>query len=320
MSSNNEFDLIDKFFVPLTAQAPGARGLLDDAAIISPSADNELVVTMDTIVAGVHYLANETPDNIVAKLMGSNLSDLAAMGAKPLGFTLSCGWASDVEIDEIKAFAKAMHEWVNDYTFPLLGGDTVKTPDTSVFSLTAFGEAPHGKSISRSGAQVGDDVFVSGTIGDGGLGLLAAQGDLPQLSSAHQAFLSNRYRIPQPRISLGCSLSGIATACIDISDGLIQDTGHIARTSGVRIELEWNKIPLSEASIAVLESNPEMMSTILTGGDDYELLFTGRDLANRSNLDFTKIGKVVEGSPEVNVLDTHGKLMEITKTGYNHFS
>lgn len=320
MSTNDEFDLIHKFFAPLTVQAPGARGLLDDAATLSPSDGYELVVTMDTIVAGVHYLPNESPDNIVAKLMGSNLSDLAAMGAKPLGFTLSCGWAKDVEISDIEAFASAMRDWVNDYTFPLLGGDTVKTPDTSVFTLTAFGETPDGKSISRSGAQVGDSVYVSGTIGDGALGLLAAQGQLPQLSPTHQAFLSSRYRIPQPRISLGQSLVGIATACIDISDGLVQDARHITRTSGVRLELEWDKIPLSDASKSALESNPDMMSTILTGGDDYELLFTARDFADLSNSSVTKIGKIAQGASEVHVLDTQGNLVELSKTGYNHFS
>lgn len=319
MSTNDEFDLIHKFFAPLSTKAPGARGLLDDAASLSPSDGYELVVTMDTIVAGVHYLANETPENIVAKLMGSNLSDIAAMGARPLGFTLSCGWGTDVEIIEIEAFASAMSDWVNDYAFPLLGGDTVKTPDTSVFTLTAFGETPLGKSISRSGAQVGDNVYASGTIGDGALGLLAAQGRLPQLSSTHQTFLANRYRVPRPRISLGQSLVGIATACIDISDGLIQDAGHIARTSGVYVELEWDKMPLSDASKAALESNPNMMSTILTGGDDYELLFTGRDLPKRSNTGVTKIGKIVQGAPGVNVLDTQGNLVEVNKTGYNHF-
>jgi thiamine-monophosphate kinase len=319
MSINDEFDLIHKYFVPLTAQAPGARGLLDDAASLSPSDGYELVVTMDTIVAGVHYLANETPENIVAKLMGSNLSDLAAMGARPLGFTLSCGWDTDVEIIEIEAFASAMSDWVNDYAFPLLGGDTVKTPDTSVFTLTAFGETPLGKSINRSGAKVGDGVYASGTIGDGALGLLAAQGHMSQLSSAHQAFLENRYRVPQPRVSLGQSLVGFATACIDISDGLIQDAGHIAHTSGVSIELEWDKMPLSDASKAAFESNPNMMSTILTGGDDYELLFTARDLPKRSNTDVTKIGKIVQGAPGVNVLDTQGNLVKVNKTGYNHF-
>lgn len=319
MSANDEFDLIRKYFAPMTAQAPGALGLLDDAAILSPTDGCDLIVTMDTIVSGVHFLADETPDNIVAKLMGSNLSDLAAMGAKPLGFTLSCGWAADVQISEIEAFATTMSTWVNDYAFPLLGGDTVKTPDTPVFTLTAFGETPRGKSISRGGAQVGDDVYVSGTIGDGGLGLLAAQGHLPQLSSAHQDFLANRYRVPQPRISLGQSLVGIATACIDISDGLIQDAGHIAQSSGVRIELEWNKIPLSDASKAALESNPDMMSNILSGGDDYELLFTADDMPNFSNSGVSKIGEIVQGAPGVQILDTHGDLVEISKTGYNHF-
>lgn len=319
MSTNDEFDLIQKIFAPLAAQTPGARGLLDDAATMSPSQGCELVVTMDTIVAGVHFLADETPANVVAKLMGSNLSDLAAMGAKPLGFTLSCGWAKNVEMRYIEIFADAMSDWINRYAFPLLGGDTVKAGEAPVFTLAAFGETPQGKAISRSGAQVGDDVYVSGSIGDGALGLLVAQDQLSQLSLADQTFLSDRFRVPQPRIALGQSLVGHATACIDVSDGIIQDAGHIADTSQVRIELNWAQIPLSDAAKAALESDPQMMSTILSGGDDYELLFTGRDIPNLMEVPVAKIGQVIPGMSGVDVRDVKGDLVELSKTGYNHF-
>ena len=293
---------------------------MDDAATLTPSDGCELVITMDTVVAGVHYLEDETPKNIVAKLIGSNLSDLAAMGAKPVGFTLSCGWPKDINTEEIRYFADAINDWVDGFSFPLLGGDTVKTPGDAVFTLTAFGETPSGQSISRSGAQVGDQVFVSGTIGDGALGLLAAQGELTMLSPEDQAYLANRYRVPEPRISLGQSLIGHATSCIDISDGLTQDLGHIANASNVRIELELEAIPLSNAAKRAINFDPELMSLVLTGGDDYEIAFTGSSIPSNNDETVTLIGKITTGDPKVEIYNENGSLVEITKTGYNHFN
>lgn len=320
MGVNDEFDLIHQYFAPLAADAPGARGLLDDAATITPSGGCELVVTMDTVVAGIHYLADETPENIVAKLIGSNLSDLAAMGATPRGFTLSCAWPQNIQTGDIAAFAHAMDDWVKAYSFPLLGGDTVKTQGDAVFTVTAFGEVAIGHSLSRSGAKAGNDVFITGTIGDGALGLLAAQGKLSMLSADDQAYLADRYRVPQPRISVGQSLVGCATACIDVSDGLLQDLGHMAHTSHVRIELEIDTIPISNAAKSVIESKPEMMSLMLSGGDDYELAFTSFSAPAHSAVPITRIGKVIAGDPDVVLKATDGSLVEIMKAGYNHFS
>lgn len=320
MGVNDEFDLIHQYFEPLSTGAPGARGLLDDAATITPSEGCELVVTMDTVAAGIHYLADEKPANIVAKLMGSNLSDLAAMGAIPRGFTLSCAWPKDINPDDIQAFAYALEDWVRTYSFPLLGGDTVKTTSNAVFTVTAFGDAPTGQAISRSGAKVSDDVFVTGTIGDGALGLLAAQNNLSTLSEDDLAYLADRYRVPQPRLSVGQSLVGQATACIDISDGLIQDLGHVANASNVQIELEIDDIPLSDAAKRIIKSNPEMMSLILSGGDDYELAFTGSSTPANSDVPITCVGKVVDGDPGVIARAADGSLVEIAKSGYNHFA
>lgn len=320
MGVNDEFDLIHQYFEPLTAGVPGARGLLDDAATISPSKGCELVVTMDTVVAGVHYLADEKPINIVAKLMGSNLSDLAAMGATPRGFTLSCAWPKDIHGDDIQAFAHAMGDWVQAYSFPLLGGDTVKTDGNAVFTVSAFGETPTGQAISRNGAKIGDNVFVTGTIGDGALGLLVAQNKFLDISDDDNAYLADRYRVPQPRISVGKSLVGQANACIDISDGLIQDLGHVSQTSNARIELELSAIPLSSAAKSLIESDPEMMSLILSGGDDYELAFTSANTPPTSDIPITRIGSVVTGEPGVIVKTSDGSLVEIAKSGYNHFA
>lgn len=320
MGVSDEFDLIHQYFAPLAADAPGARSLLDDAATMAPSDGCELVVTMDTVVSGVHYLADELPTNIVAKLIGSNLSDLAAMGANPIGFTLSCAWPQHTKTDDIAAFAHAMADWVTAYAFPLLGGDTVKTTGSAVFTVTAFGEVAIGQSLGRGGAQVGDDVFVTGTIGDGAFGLLAAQNRLPMISENHQVFLADRYRVPQPRVSEGKMLVGHATACIDISDGLIQDLGHVAHTSHARIELEIDAIPLSDAAKCVIESDPEMMSLALSGGDDYELAFTAPSTMSHSKVSMTRIGKIIAGDPDVVLKAADGGLVEVTKTGYNHFS
>lgn len=317
---SDEFDLIKKYFAPLATAAPGARGLLDDAAVIAPRDNHELVVTMDTIVEGVHYLAQETPTNIVAKLIGSNLSDLAAMGAVPLGFTLSCGWSNSATTEQIEAFATALKKWVDDYSFPLLGGDTVKTEGGAVFSVTAFGEVPVGQAIGRGGAKPGDAIYVSGTIGDGGLGLFAAQGKLPGIDEKHLNFLADRYRVPQPRIDIGRSLHGRASACIDISDGLVQDIGHIAQTSGVKIEIELDDIPLSAAAYSVVESNPDMRSVVMTGGDDYELAFTCQSPPETADIPVTQIGKVISGEPGVIVRDKNGEAVNIEKSGFNHFS
>lgn len=317
---NDEFNLIHEYFAPLAASAPGARGLLDDAAVIAPRHGNELVVTMDTVVEGVHYLKQETPDNIVAKLMGSNLSDLAAMGATPHGFTLSCGWSNDVTQAQIKAFSDALKDWVERFSFPLLGGDTVKTAGGGVFSVTAFGEVSSGSAIGRDGAGVGDNVYVTGTIGDGALGLLAAQNELRGISKIHESFLADRYRVPQPRINIGMSLIGRATACIDISDGLVQDLNHIAQTSGVRLEIETGTIPLSKAANSVIESDPDMRSVILTGGDDYELAFTSRQPPEAGDIPITKIGRVIAGEPGVMIVDETGEAVSFEKSGFNHFS
>lgn len=320
MGVSNEFDLINKYFAPLSARAPGARGLLDDAATLSPSDGCELVVTMDTVAEGIHFLPDEVPEHIANKLIGSNLSDLAAMGAKPVGFTLSCGWPKNVASEEVQAFAASLGDWVSRYSFPLLGGDTVSLNGDGVFTVTAFGEVPTGKALFRSGARVGDKMFVSGTIGDGSLGLSAAKAELGHIPEDDLAYLADRYRTPQPRINLGCLLSGEATACIDISDGLIQDVGHIASASNVRIEISSADIPLSAAARSLVESRPELMSNILTGGDDYELAFTASDAPDNTDVPTTLIGSVVNGPAGVCVFDEDGNEITVGKTGYNHFA
>ncbi len=311
---SGEFDIIQRYFAPLSAAAPGAFGLGDDAAVLAPRQGYEIVVTTDTIVAGVHYLEDAAPEHVVAKLIGSNLSDLAAMGAKPVCFTLNCAWTKGTSEQDISAFADALKAWVDDYSFPLLGGDTVAQEGQAVFTVTAFGEVRKGKALRRCGAKPGDGVYVTGTIGDGALGLKAAAGEL-KLDDAAKAFLIDRYRTPQPRIDVGLTLAGRASACIDISDGLVQDAGHIADQSGTDIVIEIVKLPLSDAARAAVTNDPALMSVVLGGGDDYELLFTSRNPIPGA----TRIGTVGEGEGTVTILKADGQPHSLSEIGYKHF-
>lgn len=313
----NEFDIIKRYFAPLSATAPGAFTLGDDACVLKPAAGQEFVMTTDTVVQGVHYLADAAPTDIVAKLVGSNLSDLAAMGAKPEGFTLSCAWSKTTSEADIAAFAAALKTWVDDYAFPLLGGDTVALEGPEVFTLTAVGAVPDGKALRRAGAKAGQKIYVTGTIGDGALGLLTAQGTLT-LGTPHADFLSDRYRRPQPRIATGQKLVGIASACLDISDGLVQDAGHIAEQSMVDLVIHADKVPLSDAARAVLLSDPARLTDILTGGDDYELLFCADAPPTDMTDTVTEIGDVIAGLGKVRVVDANGATLRIARSGFTH--
>lgn len=321
----DEFDIIHRFFAPLTRGNANALGLTDDAALLPSRAGYEHIITTDAIVAGVHFLEDETPANVAARLCASNLSDLAAMGAAPVGFTLAAAWTRGTEQSYIEAFAAGLGEWVDEYDFPLLGGDTVSTPGPMMFSLTAIGEVEAGRALKRSGARPGDTVYVSGTIGDGSLGLLAAKGELEGLGKEHVAFLSGRYRRPTPRISLGRALSGVASACIDISDGLVQDLGHVCRTSGVSMRIEASAVPLSEAAQAALQTDSNLLELILSGGDDYELAFTTSKIPHLEDTELTAIGVVTadvesKDTGAVSIIDADGNLFEIGRGGYNHFA
>jgi len=317
---SDEFDIIHSYFAPLTRGNGAALGLEDDAAVLSAKPGFEHVVTTDAIVAGVHFLADESPANIAARLCASNLSDLAAMGALPLGFTLAAAWPRGTDEAFIEAFAAGLGEWVDAYDFPLLGGDTVSTPGPLVFSLTAIGEVEAGRALKRSGARPGDTVYVSGTIGDGGLGLRAVKGELRDLSEAHTAYLAGRFRRPTPRISTGRVLAGIASACIDVSDGLVQDLGHICEVSGVSIRIDAASVPLSDAAKAALEADAGLLEVILTGGDDYELAFTSAVPPGRGDTPLTAIGEVTAGPGGISVIDRAGNKLEIERGGFNHFA
>jgi len=319
---SGEFEVISRYFAPLARDVSGSFDLSDDAAVFTPSAGHEVVVTADALVAGVHFLADDPPGQIAAKLLRVNLSDLAAMGAAPLGYVVTAAWPAQLDDDWIGAFAAGLAADQAVFGIGLLGGDTVATPGPLTLSLTALGQVPVGTALRRGGAESGDFVFVSGTIGDAGAGLALARDQAGTGADAAAAqFLLDRYRLPQPRLALGQLLRGVATACIDVSDGLLADLGHLVEASAVAAEVAFDSVPLSPACRQV--SDPQ---AAMTAGDDYELLFTVPPaaveavplLARRAGVPVSRIGRITAGSG-VAVRRADGSAVDFATTGYRHF-
>ncbi len=311
-----EFSLIARHFRPLAG--PGALDLKDDAALLTTPPGRDLVLTADAMVAGVHFLPDDPPDTIGRKLLRVNLSDLAAKGAVPLGYLMTVSAPSDTPEAWFAGFAAGLALDQAAYGVTLLGGDTTSTPGPISLSLTIIGHVAPGSAVLRSGARPGDEIWVTGTIGDGALGLRVALGKLADSSGV----LLDRYRLPRPRV--GLELAGIASAAMDVSDGLVQDLGHICTASVVGAEVHADRLPLSEAARA---AGPAWLETCLTGGDDYELLLavppSRRDAlsaaAARAGVPVTCIGGFHAGLPEVVVLSANGRPLALTRTGWSHF-
>lgn len=322
---SSEFERIERIFAPLAEGFPGAFGLSDDAAIITPPAGRDLVVTTDTIVAGVHFTGDEPARAVAAKLLRVNLSDLASMGASPLAYTLNIALPDAIGDDWLEDFADGLLADQETFGIALAGGDSVATPGALTLTATAFGVVETGRALRRSGARPGDTVWVSGTIGDAALGLAALRGNLPDLNSEARAALIARYHRPEPRLELGRRLHGLASAVIDISDGLAADLGHIAETSGVAARVESSRVPLSTPVREALAVDRQLLSAILSGGDDYELLFTAPPGAEEKiaalsaaiGLPLTAIGRIDAGTG-VGVLDEAGQIIELATKGWVH--
>jgi thiamine-monophosphate kinase len=319
-----EFERIRRFFAPLAG--PGGLGLLDDAALVDCKAGHRLVVTADAIVAGVHYLPDDPPELVARKLLRVNLSDLAAMGARPLHYVLMTALPAELGPEWLARFAKGLGEDQRRFGIDLLGGDSVSTSGPAVLSLTAFGEVVAGMEIRRNGAKPGDLVWVSGTIGDAFLGLGLLRGSHPDLASEHRGYLIRRFQVPEPRTELGPALCGIARAMIDVSDGLLADLGHICETSEVGASVELDKLPLSHAARVVVDLEPSLRPRLAATGDDYELLFTApvaasetiAALSSHLNIRITMIGKIEPGAG-VRPVAADGQLISVDHTGYRHF-
>jgi len=323
-----EDSLIARYFKPL-ATDPGAFGLVDDAAILSSSGD-DIVVTTDAVVEGVHYLATDPPDTIARKALRVNLSDLAAKGAVPAGFVLTLALRSK-EDAWLRPFADALGEDAKSFGCPLLGGDTVSTPGPQMISITAFGRVPKGRMVGRTGARPGDRILVTGTIGDAALGLdvltLGAVAAALASDSAARDALVSRYRIPQPRNVLTQAVREHATAAMDVSDGLAGDLTKLCAASGVSATVDVTDVPLSAAAADLLARNAICVETLLAGGDDYEVLCTVPAeqsdaliaAGQTAGVAVTVIGTIVAGRERPRFLDGQGQELMLKRLSYSHF-
>lgn len=312
MSGANEFSEIARLFRPLTGGAAGAFDLLDDAAIVPQRPGFDLVVTKDAMVAGVHFPVGEAPDRVARKLLRVNLSDLAAKAAEPFSCFLAIAWPAAYGPAEREAFARGLGEDLRAYGVALLGGDTVATPGPLTASLTALGWVPEGRMVRRAGARAGQVVAVSGTIGDGALGLAAVRGEVED----PDGFLTGRLRLPTPRLDLRDALQSQGCAAADVSDGLVADAGHIAAASRVRIVLDLDRVPLSAQAqrwLAGQDDRAAGLVRLATGGDDYEVVATFEDQAPEG---FTLIGEVTDGEGVEARLQ--GRAIAIASGGWRH--
>jgi thiamine-monophosphate kinase len=323
---SGEDSLIARYFKPL-ATDPGAFGLGDDAAVLKPSGD-DIVVTTDAIVEGVHFLADDPPDTVARKALRVNLSDLAAKGATPAGFVLMLALRA-ADDAWLTPFARGLGSDAGLFGCPLLGGDTVSTPGPLTISITAFGRVPAGGMVRRSGAKPGDRVVVTGTIGDAALGLdILRGGAAAALADAGaKAMLIGRYRVPQPRNALAKAVRDHAHAAMDVSDGLAGDLAKMCGVSGVSAVIDAPSIPLSAAAAALLSRGTVGIEAIVSGGDDYEILCAIPEdsfevfaqAADQAGVAVTSIGMVVAGSSVPSFLDGEGREIALPRLSYSHF-
>ncbi len=324
-----EFDLIKSYFAPLTNGYKEAYGLTNDAALISLDNDRSSVVTMDTLVEGVHFFSSDPAGDIARKCLRVNLSDLAAMGAMPVGYTLSMAYRDDITSNWVQDFTAALAE--DQYTFNchLIGGDTVSTPGPLTITIACFGSVPRAQCLKRSTAKEGYDIWVSGTIGDSTAGLKILKGELTCSDKDHSEFLIKSYRVPNPRVKLGVTLlqDEISITALDVSDGLMADAGHIAKESGLQGRIFADAVPLSPAFKALYQSTPEEgLKTAVTGGDDYELLFTAppseratiENLSLQLALPITRIG-ITQAGMGILLIGKDGNSINLSHQGWKHF-
>jgi thiamine-monophosphate kinase len=312
---STEDQLISRYFAPLAG--PGALALKDDAALV-PAGPGGMVATVDMLVAGVHFFADDPPGAIAKKALRVNLSDLAAKGAAPVGFLLSLALPADWTDDWLEKFAAGLGEDARAYGAPLLGGDTTATPGPLTLSITALGRGP--RFVPRAAARPGDVVYVSGTIGDAALGLVLRRDPAlaARLAPEAAAHLLDRYLLPRPRLDLAPALADFARAAMDVSDGLAGDLAKLCRASGVGAAVEAARVPLSAAARAAVALEPELFRTALTGGDDYEILCAAPpDAAPPPG--FVRIGSIVAGDAPPVFCDAAGATLDFPRPSFSHF-
>jgi len=325
----DEFDFIEKYLAPLAG--PEGLGLKDDAALLKPPQGQDLVLTKDTMVEGVHFPMGHHGGDTAEKLLRVNLSDFAAKGARPIGYLLSLALPKTMDINYMAGFSKGLNDVQDAYDFKLFGGDIVKTDGPMVVTGTLIGCVPEGQMITRSGCQPGDDIWVTGTIGDAYLGLQTALGKpiTPKPDGEALWHWEEAYYRPEPRLLLRKVLRKYSSSAADVSDGLIADIEHIAKASGVQITLNIDDAPLSKSTqnwLANQDNSQKSLITLLTSGDDYEVVFSSNpdrsdgiiEAAKQIGIQVTKIGQAQLGEG-VTCLGKSGKSIVITKSGYVHF-
>ena len=322
---SGEDRLIARFFQPI-ATHPGALNLSDDAAFIKPPPGCDLVLKTDAIIGGVHFFTDDAARDVARKALRVNLSDLAAKGAAPLGFLLSLALPKEVGDDWLAGFAEGLCGDAILFGCPLFGGDTDRTPGPVTISIAMFGSVPEGTMVRRAGAKAGDRVFVSGTIGDAALGLALRKSASWKLSNAQRQHLFSRYLLPQPRNALAEAVRSHASAAMDVSDGLAGDFAKLCRASQVAAEIEVARVPLSDAAKSVLATEPGMLETALTGGDDYEIVCTVpvgkaasfRAAAQAAKVVVTEIGEIKAGEG-ARFLGSSGQALAFKRASFSHF-
>jgi thiamine-monophosphate kinase len=322
---SGEDRLIARFFKPL-ATHPGALGLADDAAFIKPPAGCDLVLKTDAIIGGVHFFIDDAAGDVARKALRVNLSDLAAKGAAPLGFLLSLALPKDIGDDWLSAFAQGLGADAEHYGCPLFGGDTDRTPGPITIAIAMFGSLPEGTMVRRAGAKPGDRVFVSGTIGDASLGLGLRKGAGWKLTQAQRQHLASRYLLPQPRNALAEAVRAHASAAMDVSDGLAGDLSKLCRASKVAADIDVARVPLSDAAQAVVANDAGAIETVITGGDDYEIVCAVpaakveafRAAAQAANVAVSEIGEIVAGEG-ARFIAAGGKALAFKRASFSHF-
>ena len=326
-----EDKIIKRYFAPLASEVPGAHNLRDDAAYL-PGESQGLVVTMDTLISGIHFRAEDPVDLLGWKALGVNISDLASKGADPSHYFLSLALPRDTEPEWLEAFAKGLGAAQQTYGCHLAGGDTVATKQGLQITITALGVPGKQGMVPRGGAKVGDHIYISGTIGDAALGLpLLAHEELETtwgLTPEEAEHLRTRYWRPEPRLAAIQALRAHATAAMDVSDGLAGDLVKLCCASNVGARIDTQHLPLSEAAKKALEADPGLLESIVTGGDDYEVLSTVAEsdcadfeaAALASGMTVASIGRILDDNKDVTVVDVNGEPVHLARPSYDHFS
>lgn len=328
--AGGEDELIQTAFAPLASGFAGALGLKDDCAVLTPPPGEDLVLTTDAVAEGVHFFSDDAATDIAWKALAVNVSDLTAKGARPIAYLMSIAFPERPKREWLGAFASGLAEAQGAFGIALAGGDTDRRPGPLSATVTAIGSVPQGRMVRRSTARAGDVLFLSGTLGDSALGLKLRADPMQAaemgLDAAGAHALVERYLRPMPRLALAPHLVRFATAAMDISDGLIKDCGRLARASGLAAALDAALVPLSLPARTAVAHRPELLKSVLTGGDDYEVLAAVasdraeafRTAAAASGVAVTEIGRLVEGAG-VTVTGPDGRLMDVAAAGWDHF-